>query len=130
MTKAFIPEHLLYLAKYLYSKEFSKENFDLQCIYRTVVNRAYYATYLHAREWIFDNGSYNNLDSYSDGKSGYHKAIFLALNQLKQYKAGSKFNEFKLLREKADYKLVDIVSIDDAELALKLANDIFNLLKQ
>lgn len=129
MPNAFIPEHLLELAKYLYDKNFSEENFDLQCVYRTVINRAYYATYLHAREWIFDKGKYHNLDSYSDGKSGYHKAVFLALNTLKQYSAGSKFNDFKDLREKADYHIVDIVSIVDAERALNLANDIFMLLK-
>lgn len=129
MTKAFILNHLLDLARYLHKKEFSNENFDLQYVYRTVVNRAYYATYLHAREWIFDNGPYNNLESYSDGKSGYHKAIILALHSLKQYKAGSKFSDFKDLREKADYKLVEIVSNDDAIHALNLARDIFGLLK-
>lgn len=129
MTKAFIPNHLLDLARYLHKKEFSNEDFDLQCVYRTVVNRAYYATYLYAREWIFDNGSYNNLESYSDGKSGYHKAVILALNSLNQYKAGSKFADFKDLREKADYKLVEIVSENDASHALNLARDIFNLLK-
>ena len=129
MTKAFIPNHLLDLARYLHEKEFSNENFDLQCVYRTVVNRAYYATYLHAREWILNNGPYNSLESYSDGKSGYHKAVILALNSLKQYKAGSKLGDFKDLREKSDYKLVEIVSKDDARHALNLARDIFNLLK-
>lgn len=128
MPKAFIPDHLLELAKYLYDKNFSDENFDLQCVYRSVINRAYYATYLYAREWIFDNGDYNNLDSYSDGKSGYHKAVILALNNLKQHSAGSKFKDFKDLREKADYHIVDIVSKFDAERALNLARDIFNLL--
>ena len=34
----------------------------------------------HAGEWIFDNGPYNNPDSYSNGRSGYHKAIILVLN--------------------------------------------------
>lgn len=129
MTKAFIPDHLLDLAKYLQDKEFSNDTFDLQCVYRTVVNRAYYATYLHAREWIFDHGPYNNLESYSDGKSGYHKAVILGLNSLKQYRAGSKLGDFKDLREKADYKLVEIISDDDAKHALNLARDIFKLLK-
>lgn len=129
MTKAFIPDHLLELANYLNDKEFSNDNFDLQCVYRTVVNRSYYATYLYAREWIFDHGPYKNLDSYSNGNSGYHKAVILALNFLKQYKAGSKFSDFKDLREKADYKLVEIISHGDAEKALNLAKDIFGLLK-
>ena len=129
MTKAFIPEHLLELAKYLQDKEFSNDTFDLQCVYRTVVNRAYYATYLHAKEWIFDNGPYNSLKSYSDGNSGYHKAVILGLNSLKQYRAGSKFSDFKDLRVKADYNVVEIISDDDAKYALNLAKDIFNLLK-
>lgn len=129
MTEAFNPKHLLKLAEYLYNKNFSNEVYDLECIYRTVVNRAYYATYLHARDWIFDKGPSNNLEYYSDGRSGYHKAVILALNQLKQHSASSKLKDFKDLRERADYHIVDIISFDDAELALNLANDIINLLK-
>ena len=128
MSKAFIPNHLLELAFYLDNKDFNNDNFDLQCVYRTIVNRAYYATYLYAREWIFDNGDSNNLESYSDGKSGYHKVIILALNQLKQYSASSKFSDFKGLREKADYNIIDIISVNEAKRALDLAKDIFNLL--
>lgn len=129
MVKAFIPIHLLELAKYLHCKEFSDESFDLQCIYRTIVNRAYFATYLHAREWVFDNGPSNNLEHYTNGKLGYHKAIVIALNQLRQHSAGSKLKDFKDLIEKADYKVVEIVSEDDAIKALNLAEDIFYLLE-
>ena len=66
MTHVYIPQHLLTLADYLYFCEFSDEEFDLQCIYRTIINRAYYATYLHDREWILNNGEYKSLDYYID----------------------------------------------------------------
>lgn len=128
MTEAFIPKHLLNLAEYIHNKNFSSDKFDLECVYRTVVNRAYYATYLHAREWGFDNGPTNNLDYYTNGNTGYHKAVIIALNKLKKYSAGSKLKDFKDLREKADYNITDIVSFQDAERAINLANDIMNLL--
>lgn len=128
MTEAFIPKHLLKLAEYIHNKNFSRNKYDLECVYRTVVNRSYYATYLHAREWVFNNGPTNNLDYYTNGNAGYHKAVIIALNHLKQYRASSKLKDFKDLREKADYHVTDIVSFQDAERTINLANDIINLL--
>ena len=37
MTHAFVPQHLIDLAEYLKTREFSDENYDLQCIYRTII---------------------------------------------------------------------------------------------
>ena len=56
MVNAFVPQHLIDLAEYLKEKEFSDKNYDLQCINRTIVNRAYLSTYLHTQEWIVNNG--------------------------------------------------------------------------
>lgn len=69
MVHAFVPQHLLDFAEYLKSCEFSDEEYDLQCIHRTVVNRAYLSTYLHARDWIINNGPYNDIMDYASGKT-------------------------------------------------------------
>lgn len=66
MVHAFVPKHLLNLAEYLKNCEISDENYDLQCIHRTIINRAYLSTYLHAEEWIINNGKFNNIRDYSD----------------------------------------------------------------
>ena len=129
MVHAFVPEHLLYLSQYLYDCHFNSDRFDLQCIYRTIISRSYYAAYLYTREWVFSNGIYNNLENYMIRDAGVHKAVIIALNKLKQHKVASKLNEFRLLRVVADYKIVNIITEEDAEKALNLANDIFSQLK-
>ena len=128
MTHAYIPQHLLTLADYLYFCEFSDEKFDLQCIYRTIINRAYYATYLHAREWILDNGEYNSLDYYIDDGTGTHRAVYLALRNMGQKSVSNDLRCFKRLRNDADYDIVKIITKNDALKAIKLARQIMSAL--
>ena len=84
MTHAFVPQHLIDLAEYLNVHEFSDKDYDLQCIYRTIINRAYVATYLHTKEWIIQNGSHYDVKDYSEKEVGYHVAICIALTNLKK----------------------------------------------
>lgn len=72
MTHAFVPQHLLYFAEHLQKTEFSDKNYELQCINRTIVNRAYLSTYLHAEEWIITNGPHYDVRDYSEKNVGYH----------------------------------------------------------
>ena len=53
MVHAFVPEHLLDLADYLNNHQFRSELYDLQCISRTVINKLYFASFLHVKDWIF-----------------------------------------------------------------------------
>ena len=129
MTHAYIPQHLLTLADYLYCCEFSDEKFDLQCIYRTIINRAYYATYLHAREWIFDNGGYNSLDYYISNGTGTHRAVYLALRDLGQESLSNDLYSFRTLRNDADYDIVKVITKNDALKAINLARQIISALK-
>ena len=85
MVHAFVPEHLLDLADYLNNHQFRSELYDLQCINRTVINRLYFASYLHAKEWILVHGEYDSLDDYTD-ESSSHLAIVVALRRLNQQK--------------------------------------------
>ena len=128
LTHAYIPQHLLTLADYLYCCEFSDEKFDLQCIYRTIINRAYYATYLQAREWIFDNSEYNSLDYYMNSETGTHRAVYLALIDLGQEALTNDLRCFKHLRNDADYDIVKIITKNDALKAIKLARHIMSAL--
>ena len=128
MTHAYIPQHLLTLVDYLYCCEFSDEKFDLQCIYRTIINRAYYATYLYAREWILDNGEYKSLDYYIDGGTGTHRAVYLALRNMGQKSVSNDLRCFKRLRNDADYDIVKIITKNDALKAIKLARRIITAL--
>ena len=128
MTHAYIPQHLLTLADYLYFCEFSDEKFDLQCIYRTIINRAYYATYLHAREWIFDNGGYNSLDYYISNGTGTHRAVYLALRKMGQKSLSNDLYSFRTLRNDADYDIVKLITKNDVLKAINLARQIISAL--
>ena len=126
MTHAFVPEHLQVFAKYLLWHDFSDENYDLQCIYRSIVNRTYLSTYLQTEEWILINGPYNNVKDYANGNIGYHAAILVALKALKKFTIHEKYSEFLDLRVEADYNIVDIISYDDVKKAIDLADEICN----
>ena len=128
MTHAFNPNHLQVFAKYLLIQEFSDKKYDLQCIYRTIVNRAYLSTYLQTSEWILNNGEHNNVKDYAKGDIGYHAAILVALKALKKFVVHEKYSEFLDLRVEADYNIVNIITLDDAKRAIELADEITNAL--
>ena len=129
MTHAFIPQHLIDLAEYLKTHEFSDENYDLQCINRTIINRAYVATYLHTEDWIIQNGPHYNVKDYSEKEVGYHVAICIALNKLNKHKISGIYEDFIELRTDADYNIVNIIDSSDAQRALDLASQIQNALQ-
>lgn len=129
MIHAFTPQHLLDLAEYLKNCEFSDENYDLQCIHRTIINRAYLSTYLHTEEWIVNNGDFNDVRDYSKKPVGYHVAICIALNALKKPNISEIYDEFISLRAVADYDIVTIITSEDAQKALNLAFRIQNALQ-
>lgn len=129
MVHAFVPQHLLDFAEYLKNCEISDENYDLQCIHRTIINRAYLSTYLHTREWIIDNGKFNDIRKYSSNPIGYHKAICIALDSLKKHYISKIYEDFIILRANADYNIVTIIGPKDAQKALDLAYKIQNALQ-
>ena len=129
MVHAFVPQHLIDLAEYLKAHEFSDENYDLQCIHRTIVNRAYLSTYLHAKDWIIENGNFNDVRDYSDKPVGYHAAICIALDSLNKHHISGIYDEFIKLRVDADYNIVTIITPKDAQKALDLAFQIQNALQ-
>lgn len=128
MVHAFTPQHLIDLAEHLQKQKFSDKNYDLQCINRTIVNRAYLSTYLHAEEWIINHGPYYDVRDYSDEDVGYHVAICIALDKLNKHHISQIYDDFIELRVKADYNIVTIITPEDAQNALDLASQIRNAL--
>ena len=129
MVHAFVPQHLLDFAEYIQNQEYSAEHYDLQCIDRTIVNRAYLSTYLHVQEWILNNGPYTDVKDYSKHDVGYHAAICIALIELNKKAMSKKYAEFIELRVDADYNIVTIITPKDAQKALDLASQIQNALQ-
>jgi hypothetical protein len=129
MVHAFVPQHLIDFAEFLKSKDFSDENYDLQCIHRTIINRAYLSTYLHTKEWILNNGSKQDIRDYSKKPVGYHTAICIALEKLNKRHISLIYDNSIKLRVDADYNIVTIIDSDDAQRALDLAYQIQNALQ-
>lgn len=129
MAHAYVPQHLIDLAEYLQSKDFSDKDYDLQCINRTIVNRAYLSTYIHAQDWIINNGPHNDIKNYSKKDTGYHTAICIALTKLNKHYISGIYEEFIELRVDADYNIVTIITSKDAQKALDLASQIQNALQ-
>ena len=119
MVRAFVPEHLLDLADYLNNHQFNSKLYDLQCIRRTVINRLYFASYLHAKDWILLNEPYNCLEDYTD-ESSMHLAIVSALRKLNKYALADDFFNFKELRKDVDYGIVKIITNDDVKRLMDL----------
>ena len=129
MVHAFVPQHLLDFAEYIQNQEYSAEHYDLQCIDRTIINRAYLSTYLHVQEWILNNGPCNDVKDYSKHDVRYHAAICIALNELNKKAMSKKYADFIELRVDADYNIVTIITPKDAQKALDLAFQIQNALQ-
>lgn len=129
MVHAFTHQHLIDFAEYLKTCDFSDENYDLQCIHRTIINRAYLSTYLHAQDWIIQNGPHYDVRNYSKKDVGYHVAILIALETLNQRSISRRYGDFIELRIKADYDIVSIITPEDAQVALDLAYEIQNALQ-
>ena len=129
MVHAFVPQHPIELAEYLKKQEFSDKNYDLQYIHRTIVNRTYLCTYLHAQEWIINNGHYYDVKDYSKKYVGYHVAILIALEKLNRHHISEIYDEFIKLRVDADYNIVTIITSKDAQKALDLADEICTALQ-
>ena len=98
MIHAFVPQHLIDFAEYLKKHNFSDENYELQCIHRTIVNRAYFSTYLHTLDWIIQNGPHYDVKNYSKNNVGYHVAILIALDKLNQRRISKKYGDFNKIQ--------------------------------
>ncbi len=129
MVHAFTPQHLIDFAEYLKKHEFSDEDYDLQCIHRTIINRAYLSTYIHVQDWIIQNGPHNDVRDYSKKDVGYHVAILIALETLNLRSISRRYGDFIELRVRADYDIVSIITPEDAQAALDLAYEIQNALQ-
>jgi len=109
--------------------EFLRLAYDLKKIQneaelRTSIGRAYYATFLYAREWLRAK-RWVIYDDYTD-----HKEVLKGLHKYKGRKVSDKMsslhNDF---RKEADYELRGRITRVNAEEAIRLANDIISKLR-
>lgn len=82
-----------------------------QTVVRTIVSRAYYAALLTSSE---ETGIETKQD---------HQGVINAVKK-RRYDLGNTLHSLKLLRQKADYQRDVVVSLEDADVAIKAAKRI------
>ena len=111
---------------------------SLECVYRTVANRSYYAAYSHAKIWAEDQLDFDE-DIYFkkyrneiNNRIGRHQTLFTFI--LRKAKEEShrilahRLGNIKSLRTKADYGLEDKVTKKEAKDSLMVASSVINYL--
>lgn len=88
-----------------------------EAIYRSVVNRAYYAAFLLARDKA---GITNTGGSVHQDVIKYYQAH--------QSSVSNRLMQLKKLRSDADYSSCKQMQLNDANKALKISNNVFNAL--
>lgn len=91
---------------------------------RTSIGRAYYATFLYARECLVAK-KWAIYDDYTD-----HKEVVKVLHKYRGRKVSDKISALhNVFRKEADYELRGRITRVNAEDALKFANDIIRKLR-
>ena len=109
------------------------ENCDMRCVNSTIINKAYYSSFLFCELWLDYEKKFKPLKPWEfddeDEKISEHKQIRNALYNFDEDKMGSKLNDLFKLRRKADYDPFMDISQNEVEDAIKYMKTIFNNLK-
>lgn len=106
-----------------------------EAVFRTYVNRSYYAIYHECKNYIETNLTQYDLSNDGTFKTGTHKRIYFILEELgktdkKSRSLALKFKDFLAKRHKADYQLNDKVTWYEVLECKKYFESIPNLLKE
>ena len=129
------PQYQLYLFTEKLSSD--KENLipmncDSRCVDSTIINRAYYSSYLYALEWLEDQHNFKLKMSFefmhNEQVISEHKQV---INALKKHdlKCGNRLSEIKKLRNISDYKPYEKISSKEVEVSVEYMEYIFNNLR-
>ena len=130
------PQYHLYLLTLHFLRLKSKlipNNCDERCINATIINRAYYSSYLLCLLWLEDLKNFRVLkpwDFNDDEKYvSEHKQVRNALYNFNEKKIGSYLTMLFNLRKKADYDPFSEITSDEVKDAVEHMKFIFNDLK-
>lgn len=104
------------------------DNCDEQCVYSAILNRLYYACFLHSKQWLFEKHNFKTKKNTK--KHFYGSEHRQVINELKKYKdeSASKLLCLKNNRTTADYfpktKLFENDVNNTYEIAKNILNDL------
>lgn len=125
--------YLLTLHLMLMRPQLLPKNCDERCVNATIINRAYYSSYLYCALWLEDLKKFKPVASWEfeddEIKISKHKQIRNALSNYDELKISSELQDLFNLRFKADYEPFVDISDDEVDDALYHMKYIFNHLK-
>ncbi|MDR0913395.1 MAG: hypothetical protein LBM96_12480 [Methanobrevibacter sp.] len=110
------------VAEHLDTKNICPPNCNMEAVHRTIVNRYYFYTYLHAREWVRVKLCARIVHPKLDGKSrSEHTQVTDSLKDNGYKNTSQKLISLKLKRKKADYD-VDVLMLLIKKMLIMLLN--------
>lgn len=106
------------------------ENCDERCVNATIINRAYFSSYLLCELWLDYEKHFKTLKPWefngSEDRISEHKQVRNALYNIGEKNTESELGKLALLRRKADYEpFIDITS-NEVQEAITYMQNIFN----
>lgn len=130
------PEYQLYLFTLnllMLKDQIIPENCDEWCINATIINRAYYSSYLYCLLWLKNVKEFNTKPPWKFKKKekriGEHKQVRNALYDFGEEEVQSELSDLASLRKKADYNPNSNISSQEVNDAIELMEKIFEQLE-
>ncbi len=125
--------YLLTLNLLILKEQIIPENCDEWCVNATIINRAYYSSYLYCELWLKEIKDFKAKAPWEFSKNkkimGEHKQIRKALYRFGEEEVQEKLSDLALLRKKADYKPFSNISHEELYDAIENMKEIFCQLK-
>ena len=120
------PFQLCIFTRKLYGSrnDFTDDGDNFRSVYGTIINRAYYSSYLLSLKWISEKYDFK----FTNSRKSKHEQVRKSL-MLRNEKAGYALTQLKKLRLAADYNLEKKINHMEVLKSLKLMDLIFNELK-
>ena len=109
------------------------ENCDEWCINATIINRAYYSSYLYCELWLKEIKNFKAKAPWEFDKNkkimGEHKQVREALYKFGEEEAQQNLSDLASLRKKADYEPFTEISPKELDDAIENMKEIFSQLE-
>ena len=125
--------YLLTLNLFILKEQILPESCDEWCINATIINRAYYSSYLHCLQWLKEVKHFKPKPPWKIKKKekriGEHKQVRKALYKFGEEKIKKELNDLAILRKKADYNPFSSISSQEVNDAIEHMEKIFGQLE-
>ena len=125
--------YLLTLNLLMMKEQILPENCDEWCVNATIINRAYYSSYLYCLLWLNEVKKFKPKAPWEfkkmEKRIGEHKQVRDALYCFGKEKVKKELNDLASLRKKADYDPSSNLSLKEVNSAIEHMEEIFKQLE-